>query len=164
MNTTPRTESVVIIILPKWLLNSTKSILNYQKCALLLRVPICRIEEILYNKYRFLPLMEWLTLIIMATGGKKKLPVLNIENMVVLDLKYIQTGNTFNFSNHQQKFSHLHFYEMTFITKQSSSVEYAPFSFAFWVQNMPVYYCEWYELWGWSSKTSGRHRWFRALK
>lgn len=62
----------------------------------------------------------------------KKLPVLNIENMVVLDLKYLRIGNTFNFSNHQQKFSHLHFYEMTFITKQSSSVDYAPFSFAFY--------------------------------
>lgn len=61
----------------------------------------------------------------------KTLPALNIENMVVLDLKYIQIGNTFNFSNQKQKFSHLHFYEMTFITKQSSSVEYAPFSFAF---------------------------------
>lgn len=42
-----------------------------KKRGLLLRVPICRMEEILYNKYRFLPLMEWLTLIIMATGGKK---------------------------------------------------------------------------------------------
>lgn len=62
---------------------------------------------------------------------KKKLPVLNIENMVALDLKYIQIGNTFSFSNHQQKFSHLHFYEMTFITKQSTRVECAPFSFAF---------------------------------
>lgn len=78
--------------------------------------------------------MEWLTLIIMATGGKKSrtLPVLHIENMVVLDLKYIQIGNTFRFSNHQQKLSHLHFYEMTFITKQSSNMEHAPFSFAFY--------------------------------
>lgn len=68
----------------------------------------------------------------MATGGKKRLPVLSIENMAVVAVKYIQIGNTFNFSNHQHKFSHLHFYEMTFITKLNYNMEYAPFSFAFY--------------------------------
>lgn len=48
--------------------------------------------------------------------------------MVVVAVKYIQIDNKFNFSN-QHKFSHLHFYEMTFITKQNYNMEYESFLF-----------------------------------
>jgi len=58
--------------------------------------------------------------------------LLSIENTAVVAVKYIQIGNTFHFSNHQHKFSHLHFYEMPFIIKQNYNREYAPFSFAFY--------------------------------
>lgn len=76
--------------------------------------------------------------------GEKKLPVLSIENMVVVAAKYIQIDNKFNFSN-QHKFSHLHFYETTFITKQNYNMEYESFFVLhFMVQNMPVYYSELY--------------------
>lgn len=68
----------------------------------------------------------------MATGGINVSSLLSIENMAVVAVKYIQLGNTLNFSNHQQKFSHLHFYEVTFITEQNYNMEYAPFSFAFY--------------------------------
>lgn len=43
-------------------------------------------------------------LVILATGErKKKLPASRIENTAVVAVKYIQTGNTFNFRN-QHKF------------------------------------------------------------
>lgn len=65
--------------------------------------------------------------------------------MADVEVKYIQSGNTFNFSNHQHKFSHLHFYEMAFSTKQNYNMEYAPFLLLhFMVQNMLVYYSELY--------------------
>lgn len=63
--------------------------------------------------------------------GEKKLPVLSIENMVVVAVKYIQIDNKFNFSN-QHKFSHLHFYEMTFITIKTTTWNMNLFCFAFY--------------------------------
>lgn len=59
------------------------------------------------------------------------MPVLSIENMAVVAVKCIQIGTILNFSN-QHKFSHLHFYEITFITKQNYNMEYAPFPFVFY--------------------------------
>lgn len=48
--------------------------------------------------------------------------------MAVVAVKCIQIGTILNFSN-QHKFSHLHFYEITFITKQNYNM---PFPFVFY--------------------------------